>query len=284
MNNTKVFVLLAGLAALFGAIGSALGGEQGMILALILAAVMNVGMYFTSGTLVLRMYGAREVTAADAPELYALVDQLRQRAGLPMPRLAIAAQRQPNAFATGRNASHAVLCVTEGLLATVDGDELAGVLGHEIGHIKNHDMLLQTISATMAAAIVNVARFGFLFGGGRQRGQRANPVAALVMLVFAPLAAMLLQFAISRQREFTADATGAALTGNPLGLAGALAKLEAGARAAPMDVSPAVAPLAQVNPLGGEAPLLGRLFSTHPPIRERIARLEAMAAHTGALV
>lgn len=284
MNNSKVFVLLAGLAALFGAIGSALGGEQGMILALILAAVMNVGMYFTSGTLVLRMYGAREVKPADAPELYALVDQLRQRAGLPMPRLAIAAQRQPNAFATGRNASHAVLCVTEGLLATVDGDELAGVLGHEIGHIKNHDMLLQTISATMAAAIVNVARFGFLFGGRRQRGQRANPVAALVMLVFAPLAAMLLQFAISRQREFKADASGAVLTGNPLGLAGALAKLEAGARAAPMDVSPAVAPLAQVNPLGGEAPLLGRLFSTHPPIRERIARLEAMAAHTGALV
>lgn len=284
MNNTKVFVLLAGLAALFGAIGSALGGEQGMILALILAAVMNVGMYFTSGTLVLRMYGAREVKPADAPELYALVDQLRQRAGLPMPRLAIAAQRQPNAFATGRNASHAVLCVTEGLLATVDGDELAGVLGHEIGHIKNHDMLLQTISATMAAAIVNVARFGFLFGGGRQRGQRANPVAALVMLVFAPLAAMLLQFAISRQREFKADASGAVLTGNPLGLAGALAKLEAGARAAPMDVSPAVAPLAQVNPLGGEEPLLGRLFSTHPPIRERIARLEQMAAHAGALV
>jgi heat shock protein HtpX len=284
MNNAKVFVMLAGLTALFGAIGSVLGGEQGMILALLIAAVMNIGLYFTSGTLVLRMYSAREVTAAEAPELYALVDQLRQRAGLPMPRLAIAAQRQPNAFATGRNASHAVLCVTEGLLSTVDGEELAGVLGHEIGHIKNHDMLLQTISATMAGAIVNLARFGLWFGGGRRRGERANPLATLAMLVLAPLAAMLMQLAISRQREFKADGTGATLTGHPLALAGALAKLEAGARQAPMDVSPAVAPLAQVNPLGAEESLLGRLFSTHPPIHERIERLEAMAAHAPALV
>lgn len=284
MNNTKVFVLLAGLAALFGAIGSALGGQQGMILALVIAAAMNLGLYFTSGTLVLRMYGAREVTGAEVPELYALVDQLRQRAGLPMPRLAIAAQRQPNAFATGRNASHAVLCVTEGLLGTVEGEELAGVLGHEIGHIRNHDMLLQTISATMAAAIVNLARFGLWFGGGRRPGERAHPLATLGMLVFAPLAAMLMQLAISRQREFKADATSAGLTGNPLGLAGALAKLEAGAREAPMDVSPAVAPLAQVNPLGGQAAGLTRLFSTHPPIRERIERLQAMAAHAGVLV
>ncbi|HEY6059303.1 MAG TPA: zinc metalloprotease HtpX [Gemmatimonadales bacterium] len=282
MNNTKVFVLLAGLAALFGAIGGALGGEQGMIMALIIAAVMNVGLYFTSGSLVLRMYGAREVTAADAPELYALVDRLRQRAGLPMPRVAIAAQRQPNAFATGRNPSHAVLCVTEGLLSTVGGEELAGVLGHEIGHIKNHDMLLQTISATMAAAIVNLARFGAVFGGRRERGERVNPFATLAMLVLGPLGAMLLQLAISRQREFKADATGATLTGNPLALAGALAKLEAGAREAPMDVSPAVAPLAQVNPLGASG--FTRLFSTHPPITERIERLEAMAARAPALV
>jgi heat shock protein HtpX len=284
MNNTKVFVLLAGLAALFGAIGAALGGEQGMIMALIIAAVMNVGLYFTSGSLVLRMYGAREVTAADAPELYALVDRLRQRAGLPMPRVAIAAHRQPNAFATGRNPSHAVLCVTEGLLSTVDGEELAGVLGHEIGHIKNHDMLLQTISATMAAAIVNLARFGAVFGGRRERGERVNPFATLAMLVLGPLGAMLLQLAISRQREFKADATAATLTGNPLALAGALAKLEAGARETPMDVSPAVAPLAQVNPLGAQASGLTRLFSTHPPIRERIERLEAMAARAPAVV
>lgn len=282
MNNTKVFVMLAGLAALFGAIGSALGGEQGMIWALILAAVMNVGLYFMSGSLVLRMYGAREVTESDSPELYALVDQLRQRAGLPMPRLAVAAQRQPNAFATGRNSSHAVLCVTEGLLRTVEGDELAGVLAHEIGHIKNHDMLLQTISATMVAAIVNISRFGFVFGGRRERGGRVNPFATLAMMVLGPLGAMLLQFAISRQREFKADATGATLTGNPLALAGALAKLEAGARAAPMDVSPAVACLAQVNPLGTSG--LTRLFSTHPPISERIQRLQAMTAHTPALV
>ncbi|MGE5745199.1 MAG: zinc metalloprotease HtpX [Gemmatimonadota bacterium] len=284
MNNTKVFVLLAGLAALFGAIGAALGGEQGMITALIIAAVMNVGLYFTSGSLVLRMYGAREVTAAEAPELYALVDRLRQRAGLPMPRVGIAAQRQPNAFATGRNPSHAVLCVTEGLLSTVDGEELAGVLAHEIGHIKNHDMLLQTISATMAAAIVNLARFGAVFGGRRERGERVNPFATLAMLVLGPLGAMLLQLAISRQREFKADATAATLTGNPLALAGALAKLEAGARETPMDVSPAVAPLAQVNPLGAQASGLTRLFSTHPPIRERIERLEAMAARAPALV
>jgi heat shock protein HtpX len=201
-----------------------------------------------------------------------------------MPRVAIAAQRQPNAFATGRNASHAVVCVTEGLLGTVEGEELAGVLAHEMSHIRNHDMLLQTIAATMSGAIVNLARFGFLLGGSRRRGERGNPIAAMAMLVFGPLAAMLLQFAISRQREFKADATGATLTGRPLALAGALAKLEAGARAAPMDVSPAVAPLAQVNPLGAEEPLLGRLFSTHPPIRERIERLEAMAAHAPALV
>lgn len=284
MNNTKVFVLLAGLAALFGAIGAALGGEQGMIMALIIAAVMNVGLYFTSASLVLRMYGAREVTAADAPELCALVDRLRQRAGLPMPRVAIAVHRQPNAFATGRNPSHAVLCVTEGLLSTVDGEELAGVLGHEVGHIKNHDMLLQTISATMAAAIVNLARFGAVFGGRRERGERVNPFATLAMLVLAPLGAMLLQLAISRQREFKADATAATLTGNPLALASALAKLEAGARETPMDVSPAVAPLAQVNPLGGQASGLTRLFSTHPPIRERIERLEAMAARAPAVV
>src|SRR5512143_463778 len=284
MNNTKVFVLLAGLAALFGAIGAALGGEQGMITALIIAAVMNVGLYFTSGSLVLRMYGAREVTAAEAPELYALVDRLRQRAGLPMPRVGTAAQRQPNAFATGRNPSHAVLCVTEGLLSTVDGEELAGVLAHEIGHIKNHDMLLQTISATMAAAIVNLARFGAVFGGRRERGERVNPFATMAMLVLGPLGAMLLQLAISRQREFKADATAATLTGNPLALAGALAKLEAGARETPMDVSPAVAPLAQVNPLGAQASGLTRLFSTHPPIRERIERLEAMAARAPALV
>jgi heat shock protein HtpX len=228
--------------------------------------------------MVLRSYGARVVSASDAPELYAMVDRLRQRAGLPMPVVAIAPQEQPNAFATGRNPSHAVVCVTDGILRTLSPDELEGVLAHELAHIKNHDMLLSTIAATMAGAISNLAQMAFFFGGRRDDDEGANPIVAIAMLVIGPLVAMLIQFAISRQREFTADATGAAISGRPLSLASALQKLESGARRIPMEVSPGAASLAIVNPLAAFS-MRGaqKWFSTHPPTAERVAALRALA-------
>ncbi len=277
MNNMKVFVLLAGLTALFGAIGMYFGGQGGMMIALAFAGLMNFVMYYGSSKMVLRMYGARTVTAAEAPQLYEMVDRLRQRAGLPMPTVAIAPHAQPNAFATGRNPENAVVAVTEGILQLVSRDELEGVLAHELAHIKNHDMLLQTMTATLAGAITNLAQFAFLFGGRSDDGEDSNPIVGLAMLILAPIAAMLIQFAISRQREFKADAVGAQISGRPLGLARALAKLDAAAHRIPMHVSPAVAPLAQVNPLAFKGGGIAKLFSTHPPTGERIARLEALA-------
>lgn len=273
-NNIKVFVLIAGLTALFGAIGAAIGGESGMIMALLFAGVMNFIMYFTSSTMVLRMYRARVISPREAPELYAMVDRLRQRAGLPMPTVAIAPHEQPNAFATGRNPTHAVVCVTEGLLRLVSRQELEGVVAHELAHIKNHDMLLQTFTATLAGAITNLVYFGMFFGG-RDRG--GNPLLALGMLILAPIAAMIVQTAISRQREFKADAVGAEICGCPRELAGALQKLDAYARRIPMNVPPAAAPLAQVNPLAANRTGFAKLFSTHPPTEERVARLQALA-------
>lgn len=276
MNNVKVFVLMAGLTALLGAIGTYIGGASGMTTALIFAGIMNVGMYFFSSKLVLKMYGAKVVTQAEAPDLYAMVDNLRQRAGLPMPTLAIAPHEQPNAFATGRNPEHSVVCVTQGIMKLVSKDELEGVLAHELAHIKNHDMLLQTLAATMAGAISNLAHWAFFLGGRDDRNR--NPFLDLALMIIAPLAAMLIQFAISRQREFKADAVGADICGRPLSLAGALTKLDMAAHKIPMNVSPAVAPLAQVNPLaalnGGG---ITKLFSTHPPTAERVARLEAIS-------
>ncbi|MDH3497741.1 MAG: zinc metalloprotease HtpX [Gemmatimonadota bacterium] len=276
MSNMKVFMLMAGLTALFMAIGGALGGQGGMLVALGFAGVSNVVMYFMSSTMVLRMYRAQVVDARQAPELYALVDRLRQRAGLPMPTVAVAPHQQPNAFATGRNPEHAVVCVTQGLLQMISPDELEGVLAHELAHVKNRDMLLQTMTATLAGAISNLAYFGFLFGGGRDDDR--NPLAALGMMILAPIAAMLLQMAISRQREFKADAVGAEISGRPLALAGALKKLDAAAHQIPMQVNPAAAPLAQVNPLAARGGGVMKLFSTHPPTAERVARLEAIAA------
>jgi heat shock protein HtpX len=239
---------------------------------------MNVFMYYNSGRMVLRMYRARTVGEADAPELYRMVDRLRVRAGLPMPTVAIAPHAQPNAFATGRNWEHAVVCVTEGLLQSMDERELEGVIAHELAHIRNRDMLLQTVTATLAAAISNIAYFG-VFLGGSDREEGANPVMAIAMMILAPLAAGIIQMAISRQREFRADAVGAEIAGSSEGLASALLRLEAGARRIPMQVAPAAAPLAQVNPLsavrgGGMA----RLFSTHPPTEERVARLRSLRA------
>jgi heat shock protein HtpX len=269
---------MAGLTALLVAVGGALGGSSGALIAFALSAAMNVAAYYGSASMVLRAYGAQVVGPNEAPELYATVDRLRQRAGLPMPTLAIAPHAQPNAFATGRDPEHAVVCVTEGILRLVSRDELEGVLAHELAHVKNRDMLLQTIAATMAGAVANLAQFGFLFGGRRDDDGDTHPFAALAFMIVGPIAAMLIQFAISRQREFKADAVGAEISGRPLSLANALRKLEMGAHRIPMHVAPSVAPLAQVNPLAFSGGGIAKLFSTHPPTEERIARLEALAA------
>ena len=274
MNTLKVFVLLAGLTALFGAVGGAIGGQSGALVALGLAAVMNVVMYYGSSTMVLRAYRAQVVDASQAPGLYAMVDRLRQRAGLPMPVVAIAPHDQPNAFATGRNPEHGVVCVTEGLLRIMSTPELEGVIAHELAHIKNRDMLLMTIAATIAGAISNLSQFGFLLGGRSDDGE-SNPMAGLLMMILGPLAAMLLQSAISRTREFKADAVGAEIAGSPDGLASALRTLERAAQRIPMQVSPAAASMAIVNPLSAfKGQALVKLFSTHPPTE---ARVEALA-------
>ncbi len=278
MNNVKVFVLMAGMTALVVAIGQMFGGSNGAMIAFGLAAVMNLGMFWGSSKLVLRSYGARVVSEAEAPELYGMVDRLRQRAGLPMPVVAIAPHQQPNAFATGRNPENSVVCVTEGLMTLISREELEGVIAHELAHIKNRDMLLQTIAATMSAAISNIAQFAMFFGGSRDEDS-PSPAVAIALAIVAPIAAMIMQFAISRQREFKADQVGAEISGRPLALAGALQKLEMGARRIPMQVSPAVAPLAIVNPLSALKKIgIGKLFSTHPPTEERVARLQALAA------
>ena len=281
MNNVKVFVLLAGLTALLVGLGGAVGGSTGMLVMAGVSVLLNVGMYWSSSTMVLRAYGARVVTEAEAPGLYRMVDRLRQRAGLPMPTVAIAPQAQPNAFATGRDPAHAVVCVTEGLLGVMGGEELEGVIAHELAHIKNRDMLLMTVAATMAGAISSVGQmlqWGAMFGGLRGDDEDGSPVGALAMAIVAPIAAMLIQFAISRQREFKADRVGAEITGRPLGLARALRTLESGAHRIPMAVSPAMAPLAQVNPLAFSGGGVAKLFSTHPPTTERVAALERLAA------
>ena len=275
MNNVKVFTLMAGLTALLAGLGSYFGGQGGMVTMVVVSALMNFVMYFASTSMVLRMYRAQIVDASQAPELYAMVDGLRQRAGLPMPLVAIAPHEQPNAFATGRSPEKSVVCVTAGLLKLIGKDELEGVLAHELAHIKNRDMLLQTIAATMAGAISNLAYMAMFFGG--RDDENSNPLATLLMVIVAPLAAMMIQFAISRQREFKADAVGAQIAGRPLPLASALQKLDAYSRRIPMHVAPAAAPLAQVNPLAATGSGFAKLFSTHPPTEERVARLKALA-------
>lgn len=277
MNNVKVFGLMALLTALFIAAGGALGGQSGVVIALLLVGGMNFFMYFKSSSMVLRMYRARVVDRSAAPELFEMVDELRQRAGLPMPTVAIAPQEQPNAFATGRNPEHAVVCVTAGLMRLVGREELEGVIAHELAHVKNRDMLLQTVTATFAGAISylgQMAIWGALLGGGDEDEGGAG---GLVMLILAPVAASVVQMAISRQREFKADAVGAEICGRPLALAGALQKLDSYAHRIPMHVSPAAAPLAQVNPLSASRSGISKLFSTHPPTEERVAALEAIA-------
>jgi heat shock protein HtpX len=276
MNNLKTFILMAGLMGLFLLAGQLLGGSQGLLLAALFGFAFNFGMYFFSDRLVLRMYGAKVVTEAQAPELYRMVDRLRQRAGLPMPVVAVAPHEQPNAFATGRNPSHAVVAVTTGILKYVPQEELEGVIAHELAHVKNRDMLISTIAAGIAGVLSNLP-YLLLFGGGRD-DEGGHPYAQLGLVLLAPIGAMLIQFAISRQREFEADRVGAQILGRPLPLANALRRLDALAHRIPMEVAPAAAPLAQVNPLAASGGGFVRLFRTHPPTEERVARLEAMAA------
>ena len=281
-NALKVFVLMAALTALLGAIGSWLGGTTGVVVAIALAAALNLATYWWSGPLALRAYGARIVSDHEAPALHALVDRLRRRAGLPMPRVAIAPHAQPNAFASGRGPATGVVCVTDGLLRTLGREELEAVVAHELAHIRNRDVLLMTVAATIAGAIgwaANLAAFGALDSAQHdEEGEAGGWLPMLLGLLLAPLAAMVVQLAISRQREYEADRVGAEICERPLALAGALRRLDEHARAVPMQVAPAAAPLAQVTPhlAGGGA--LVKLFSTHPPTAERVARLEAMAA------
>jgi heat shock protein HtpX len=284
MNNIKVFGLMALLTGLVVAVGGAVGGQSGMVLAFGMAGAMNFGMYWFSSSMVLKMYGAEIIERERVPELYDMVDRLRQRAGLPMPTVALAAQEQPNAFATGRNPEHAVVCVTAGLMRLVNREELEGVIAHELAHIKNRDMLLQTFTATLAGAIsylANMAMWGAMLGGRGEDEEGGGMIGGLAMMILAPIAASVVQMAISRQREFKADAVGAKICGKPLALAGALRKLDAYALRIPMNVSPAAAPLAQVNPLAAHGGGIAKLFSTHPPTEDRVARLEELVVENG---
>ena len=268
MNILKTTLLLGILSGLFVAIGLALGGQQGMLLALGFAAVFNFGTYWFSDKVVLRMYRAREVDATHP--LHRLVARLAGRAGLPLPRVYVIPTDALNAFATGRNPRHAAVAATEGLLRALDEEELAGVMAHELAHVEHRDILISSIAATIGAAIIVLSRFALFFGGGRDR-DGANPVALIATIILAPIAAMLIQAAISRSREFGADAGGARMAGSPQGLASALRKLEAGARQRPLDANPATAHMFIVKPFSGRGVL--SLFSTHPPTEQRIARL-----------
>jgi len=276
-NQIRTTVLLAVLTALILWVGQALGGRQGMMIALIFAAGMNYFSYWYSDRLVLRMYRAREITANQAPELYEIVQRLTQQAGLPMPKLYIIPQQAPNAFATGRNPEHAVVAVTEGLLKIMNRNEIAGVLAHELAHVKNRDILIGSIAATMAGAIMmlaTMARWSAIFGGiGGSDDERGGGgiLGLIVMSIIGPMAAMIIQMAISRSREYLADATGARFAGHPEGLAAALEKLGGYSKRLPMDANPATAHMFIVNPLSGRSML--NLFSTHPPLEDRIARL-----------
>jgi len=280
MERAKVFMMMAGLTALLVVFGGAWQGTSGAMLFFILAAVMNFGMYWFSDRIVLRMYGARTITRQDAPELYDMVDRLRQRAGLPMPTVAIAPSQQPNAFATGRNVNNAVVCFTAGILQLVNKQELEGVTAHELAHIKHRHMLVGTIGATLAGAIgmlANIIKWGAILGTGRSDEEGGNPLVMLAMAIVMPIVAMIINFAISRTNEFQADRAAAEITGRPRDLASALIRLENYAHRIPMNVNPAAAQLAIVNPLaGGRGMGFLKLFSTHPPTEERVAALEAL--------
>ena len=280
MNVIKTTILMTGLTLLFILAGGALGGRGGMMMAFILACVMNLGAYWFSDKIVLRMYGAQEVSPAQAPQLYGVVNELALQAQMPMPKVYIIPQEAPNAFATGRNPQHAAVAVTEGIMKILSREELAGVLAHELAHIKHRDILIGSIAATIAGAIsmlANMAQWAMIFGGRRDEdeGGGGHPPVAIAMMIISPIAAMLIQMAISRSREYLADAGGASISGNPLYLAAALKKLQRGVQLTPMEANPATAHMFIVNPLTGGG--LMKLFSTHPPIEERVERLEQMA-------
>ncbi|MDP2681408.1 MAG: zinc metalloprotease HtpX [Deltaproteobacteria bacterium] len=279
MNFLKTTMLLAALTAILVFAGDALGGRGGATTALVFAGIMNFGAYWFSDKIVLMMYRAKQVREAEAPELYAITRDLTMKAGLPMPKVYIMENDTPNAFATGRNPGHAAVAATTGIMRLLTKEELTGVIGHELAHIQNRDILISTISATIAGAIsylAHMAQWAALFGGSRNDERGGNPISLIVMMIVAPLAAMVIQMAISRSREYVADEGGAKITGNPLSLANALRKLEYGNKRIPMAVpNEATAHMFIVSPLSGGGLL--KLFSTHPPIEERIKRLEALA-------
>ena len=271
-NGLKTALLLGAMSALFLFLGEALGGGDGLVLGFFIAAAMNLGSYWFSDKIVLAMYRAKPV--GPGHRLYDLVASLAQRGGLPMPRVFVIPQPSPNAFATGRNPQHAAVAATEGLLRLLDDEELAGVVAHELAHVKNRDILISSVAATLAAAIMMVARFAMFFGGSRDDRQGQNPVALLATMLLAPVAAMLIQSAISRSREFGADAGGAAIAGTPSGLVGALRKLESASKAVPLDANPATAHMFIIKPFSASG--LMSLFSTHPPTERRIQALLAL--------
>jgi heat shock protein HtpX len=280
MNTTKTILLMVGLTVLLVLVGGALGGQDGTIFAFVLSLLINAVSYWFSDKIVLKMYGARQVTEAEAPMLYSVTQELAVRMNTPMPKVYIIPSDAPNAFATGRNPEHAAVAATEGILKLLTRDELTAVMAHELSHVHNRDILISTIAASIAGTITmiaSIARWGFMFGGGagRRDDRDGSPIAAIAMLILAPFAAALIQMAISRSREYQADESGAHLCGNPMWLASALRKLEAGSQRIAMNATPTTAHLFIVNPLHGGG--MSSLFSTHPPMAARIARLEEMA-------
>lgn len=271
-NYFKTVLLLGLMTGLILVIGELLGGSQGLIFALFFAALMNFAGYFYSDKIALAMYGARQLEREEAPELFSMVEYLTARSGLPMPRLYRIPSATPNAFATGRNPQHAAVAVTEGIMQLLNREELEGVIAHELAHVKNRDILISSIAATLAGAVMMLARFAIFFPISRDdRAEGGGVLGLLLTMILAPIAALLIQMAISRSREYGADATGAAIAGNPYGLANALRKLQEGNRRLPMEANPASAHMFIVNPLSGRSVL--SLFSTHPPMEKRIERL-----------
>lgn len=278
-NWLKTTILMAGIVALFGAVGAALGGSSGMLIALLIAGAMNIYAYWFSDKVVLKMYDAQEVDAQTAPQFYKMVKELAQNAQLPMPRVYIINEDQPNAFATGRNPENAAVAATTGIMRILSERELRGVMAHELAHVKHRDTLISTISATIAGAISSIAQFGVFFSGGHDRERGGHPILGLLVLILAPIAAMLIQFAISRAREFEADRGGAEISRDPQALASALNKIHDYAHQIPMNKAeqhPETAQMMIINPLAGGG--MQSLFSTHPTTEERVARLMAMAA------
>jgi heat shock protein HtpX len=278
MSGLKTTFLMALLGGLLVAAGSLIGGQSGATIALMLALVMNLGAYWFSDKIVLAMYRAKQVTEAEAPELHSMVRTLATKAQIPIPKVYIIDTPTPNAFATGRNPQHAAVAVTTGILKILNREELTGVMAHELSHVLHRDILISTIAATFGGAIsylAHMAQWAMIFGGGnRDEREGANPIGTLLVIIVAPIAAMLIQLAISRSREYSADEGGAGLVGNPLALASALRKISSGVQQIPMEANPATAHMFIVSPLTGGG--IAKLFSTHPPIEERIARLEAM--------